>query len=470
MASLNGHRHVAVTVMDVERGNRLTPLLIVDGTPMWLLLDYLRRRNIDRSTEAEYTFCIGLLVDFIAARAEDFRPIERRGTLFNSFAYALLNGTIVNGDDPTGLWWHARDTRRVHKILGRACEVCDWFSSTFGTIAINPFTRPASMSEQIVFWRRWDSEKSASMMAHVKSRTSAAAASHVARASALPGRKSRSVDKAPYFPSEHIQRLIETGFLVPGHQKDHRPWVRYNLRDILITLLLHYGGLRMSEPLHIWVDDVYVDPVDQESARVLVHHPHDGAFDSVDPISGKKSRATRADYLRTHCNRVPLTEESGSRHSGWKDPLETNATRRAFEVFWFPQEAGHLFLTYYRMYIQHVRPVTLRHPWLFVTKDGDPLGTAGYARSHARAVRRIGLIPQKERGTTPHGHRHNYGQTLNRLSTDEKIIQVAMHHKSVTSQKTYTEGDAEDVQAALRQVGNIGAQAVAMPKLSDMRT
>ncbi len=459
MPSLNGHHHVVVTVRDAERGQRLTPLVLADGQPMWPFLDYLRTRNVDLATEGEYAFAVGLLVDFVATHAEEFRPVERRSTLFNRFAHALLNGTVTMGDDPSGLWWHARSTRRVHKILKRVGEVSDWLSSTFGTTAINPFTRPASAAEQIVFWHRWSAEKTSSMMSHVKSRSAATAASHVARASALPGRTGHSVDRPPYFPDEHIQRLIETGFLVPGRQGDSRAWVRQNLRDILVTLLLHYGGLRSCEPLHLWVDDVYVDPNDPESAKVLIHHPHDGAFDLVDPVTGAKSRTTRAAYLRTFCGRVPLTEETGRRHAGWKDPLETNRTRRALEVFWFPTEAGRLFLTYYRMYIQQVRPVRLRHPWLFVTQDGEPLGTSSYAKSHVRAVRRIGLSPQKDLGTTPHGHRHSYGQRLKRSGADQKTIQVAMHHTSLTSQQPYTESDADEVRVAMERAGHAASPA-----------
>jgi hypothetical protein len=37
--------------------------------------------------------------------------------------------------------------------------------------------------------------------------------------------------------------LLFKGFIVPGKQKSPRIEERLNLRDILITMLLHYGGL-----------------------------------------------------------------------------------------------------------------------------------------------------------------------------------------------------------------------------------
>ena len=52
-------------------------------------------------------------------------------------------------------------------------------------------------------------------------------------------------------------------------------------------------------------------------------------------------------------------------------------------------------------------------------------------------------------GTTPNGHRHAYGQRLKNAKMPERIIQIAMHHKSINSQKVYTEPTVADVTASL---------------------
>jgi hypothetical protein len=44
----------------------------------------------------------------MAVKAPEFADVGDRSRLLNSFAHALLYGTIRDGDDPTGLWWHAR--------------------------------------------------------------------------------------------------------------------------------------------------------------------------------------------------------------------------------------------------------------------------------------------------------------------------------------------------------------------------
>jgi hypothetical protein len=44
----------------------------------------------------------------MAVKAPEFADVGDRSRLLNSFAHALLYGTIRDGEDPTGLWWHAR--------------------------------------------------------------------------------------------------------------------------------------------------------------------------------------------------------------------------------------------------------------------------------------------------------------------------------------------------------------------------
>jgi integrase len=105
------------------------------------------------------------------------------------------------------------------------------------------------------------------------------------------------------------------------------------------------------------------------------------------------------------------------------------------------------------LYITHCRSRCSLHPFLFVSQkvgfESDPYTVDSYRQAHARAVGRIGLVSSRSTGTTPHGHRHAYGQRLADAEVDELIIQRVMHHKSPSSQGVYTEAPAAKIEEAL---------------------
>ena len=449
MYSLNGHHHLSVVVRDAERGGRLTYLLMVDGQPFWPLWRYLHQRNLDLSTEKEYALSIGMLIDFMSAKGDEFRDPMRRSEVFNAFSHAVLNGTIESGADASGLWWHARSGERSRKIATRVCDFSDWLVEVFDATQINGFRMPAS-AERIVASRRWSHVKAGSLLGHLKE----APIRLASRKTAIPAKAFASTGRPPAFPDQRFDQLLFEGFALRAGQHSQaflqaRPWLRWNLRDILVTLLLNGGGLRISEPFHLFVDDVSVDSKDPSVARVRVFHPHDGLVEYVDPVTKSVCHMRRADYLRSVYGRLPLTELSGRRQAGWKDSMLTDHARACFEVFWFPREYGRLFLSLYRLYLRYVRPLSPGHPFLFVTEAAQPLSPASFGRIHDIAVRRIGLDVYKGNGTTPHGHRHAYGQRLEQAGLERKLIQVAMHHRNPMSQDIYTEPDANRVAAAM---------------------
>jgi site-specific recombinase XerC len=88
-----------------------------------------------------------------------------------------------------------------------------------------------------------------------------AAALKVSRARSVLLRRNPVIDHEPvkFFSEDRMADLLFKGFIVPGKQKSLRIEERLNLRDILITMLMHYGGLRMSEPFHLYIHDVIPD-------------------------------------------------------------------------------------------------------------------------------------------------------------------------------------------------------------------
>jgi integrase len=97
--------------------------------------------------------------------------------------------------------------------------------------------------------------------------------------------------------------------------------------------------------------------------------------------------------------------------------------------------------------------ITDIHPFAFVNYHlkykGEMMPLRTQRQSHAKAVKKIGLIVGKNNGTTAHGHRHAYGQRLKDTGIEDRIKQVAMHHKSMESQKVYTEPTIFDVTSSL---------------------
>ncbi|WP_170961240.1 tyrosine-type recombinase/integrase [Ectopseudomonas oleovorans] len=63
-----------------------------------------------------------------------------------------------------------------------------------------------------------------------------------------------------------------------------------------------------------------------------------------------------------------------------------------------------------------------------------------------------GLAYEKIEGTTPHGHRHAYGQRLARGGAAPLLIKNAMHHASITSSQTYTQPTTAQMRQSLRDL------------------
>lgn len=439
-----------VLVQDKMRANAFTVLLIVGQEPFEQLLAYFRAQCLSRSQERTYAQAAGRFIQWLSVRADEFKETRNRTALYTAFVHDLKYGTYHKGIDESGLYWRPTSHGNLNRLTRALLAFCDWLSVHYGLTMLNPIHHHASPADQLIFWRKWNKQKATSLLRHIKSRQAAGDEAEIGRSAGNPRNRNGVIPESKAFPEQYVNDLIWQGFINPGKRKDPRMWVKFNLRDILIALLCAYGGCRASEPLHLWVDDVFVDPDDPELALVFIHEPSEGIAEYINHVTGSKRKTTRADFLQRFCSgRRPLTQEAGRRNSGWKGCLLTEHKRKAFRVFWVDKNAGRVFLTLWREYIENVRPVTPQIPWAFLTKDSQPLGFEGYDDSFRAAVRRIGLVPDKWAGTTSQGLRHLYGQFLNKLNIDAKEGQVAMHHLSIESQEVYRQLSAAHVAAAV---------------------
>lgn len=442
-----------VFVLYVLEGEDCRPLAFIP------LLEYMliqgRAKSI--SWQRELSRATGLFIDFLKANQPIFRQQYDRPLVLALFAEALVYGTIgLDGDDASGLYWEPKSLSRATLLLNAVTSFSDWLVNQYDATPLNPW-KNASISEQMAYWRRFDQRRAHALLSHTYDRAALEAASNQSRFTAVRRKSlSQDVNSAKFFPLNQIWSLLSSGFLVPGKCNAQPLHERMNIRDMLITILLHGGGLRESEPFHLFVSDIAIDPLNSKSALVRLYHPERGKApdDYIDPLSGKEVSADREEYLRVKWRLEPRNLVVGRFHAGWKDLKMSNGRDKYAQVHWFPSYWGEIFLALFKVYITKLRSRHCNHPFLFVSlKDsvgGAPYTVDSFRQAHARAVKRTGLVPSKSNGTTPHGHRHSYAQMLTDAAIGAEVIQAALHHKSLESQQVYKEPTADKVNSTLR--------------------
>ncbi len=442
---------VKVEVRSDNTGNWIeVPGLLTPGGLLTPLLDYFVEKVwsrspswMDKVLRSTQLFCY-----YINAN-----PLQRdTRALFAGFASALLAGTfdIETGDDPSDLCWTPRSGTDRDGVITDLTLFFDWMGQTNPVAAeINPLV-PADAYEQ-----RWNSaartyRRERALLGHLWSNPGGDKLKRQ-HGKAREPRPSGSDPAA--FPEDRFVDLVTDGFRV-GKRVDHR--------SICITLLMHGAGFRVSEPFHLYVHDVVSDPVNAKAALVTIHHPSAGYAPGGwrDPSAG--CRGLRRAYLATQYGLKPRDELGDSRHAGWKGGhYDADNYKMAH---WFAPWYGELFLYHWYRYMEQLVHVKRDHPFLFVNmtrgEAGSILKLDNFNKLHAAACRRIGLQPLKDLGTTPHGHRHAYGQRARAAGLETKIIQIMLHHTSEVSQKVYTDPGAAEVTRTLAEAHERLGQAV----------
>lgn len=280
------------------------------------------------------------------------------------------------------------------------------------------------------------------------------------------------------FPENKIHELLWEGFKNTRKNYELDLVDRYNWRDIAITILMHGGGLRHSEVFHLWVQDVFLDHEDPNLAVVRIYHPSEGRApqDFKNPTTGKYI-TDRESYLLLKYGLLPRNMYSAQdkRFAGWKEPRLDNDEDKYMHVYWLSKEWGYIFMYVWKMYMaKRLRDgIKDTHPFAFVSHSPKTLGEMMPLRtqreSHEKAVEKIGLTVGKKDGTTPHGHRHAYGQRLKNANIPDGIKQISMHHKSIESQNVYTEPTVADVTASLNNATASLDNGCVLPMQTDSR-
>ncbi|WP_255991688.1 gamma-mobile-trio recombinase GmtY [Chitinolyticbacter albus] len=426
------------------------PVILTEFGPLHPLIRYIlnHRHMLSKSNTTKLVQAVGLLVDYMEANHQAF---DNPDDLFNTFVQRLYSGTVgVDGVDPSGLYWDARSAPVVRILVYHLSKFSDWMAQEHVVKPLNPW-RQATRAEEQLAWAAWQHKKSRSFLGHTLNVD--VAALKVSQARSVLLKRNPVIDHEPvkFFPAERMVDLLFKGFIVPGKQKSPRIEERLNLRDILITMLMHYGGLRVSEPSHIFVHDVIPDDTAPGEALVKVYHPsHGQAPGDLRDAKGKPVACDRATYLRNKHGLLPRTDYKSSHtlHAGWKGNA-LDSKQHFMHVHWAPRWAGELFWKLWVFYMAQRDQLNPDHPYAFVTREGKPYSIDAFEDAHAKAVKRIGLVPAKALGTTPHGHRHAYGQRLSDLGLDAIFLKKALHHKSLESQAVYIEPDRVKLNRAI---------------------
>lgn len=416
---------------------------------------------------------VGFLWDFLHAQNidTDWNNTKNHRKIIRHFQLSLLNGTIDFKEiyDPLNLYWPGMSYNQAEDLINALLDFLRWCNDEEeikSNIEINSNSKISNES-LISFMYEAHYKKNLSFMSHLKSsrkfaeeayRKSRAKVVHLNPEKPLAG----YFDPVKAFPKDLIPDFLEHGFLVnPDAEHLHE---RIDLTGKMIALLLFYGGLRRSEPLHMWFNDVRSMG---DKYEVFINHP-----EFAEAGLGRNPTQNRLSYLKSiGMSPRNLAKDNKSLYSGWKD-LYLDSELKA-QVYWINHSAQESFremFVYYLRYRQEL--INLRkslggidHPFLFVSKGvgeidyrGAPYSYASFGKAWNRALSRAGkvlnldLTPFKDNGLTPHGPRHSYGYKLSKEVDDPKIVQVALKHKHSHSQNVYTVPTTEDVMNALNKI------------------
>ncbi|MGQ1512268.1 gamma-mobile-trio recombinase GmtY [Acinetobacter baumannii] len=406
------------------------------------LMEYtlkLKRDGMSQSTIMNCIKATQLLLEYMSANTSGFQNPE---SLFENFTSRLYTGTIGDdGLDPSGLYWLPCSKQVCKLYINALTKLTDWLASNNNGTAMNPLVE-ANTSAQRLKYASWFRKNHNNFLGHLKD-THIHLTARYARN--IQGKRplGKQSQEAIEFPEHHFSEFYFNGL---GGAIDRR----VVLRDQLILLLMHGGGLRESETLHLWVEDVSIDPLNNNSMKVRIYHPEDGK--APNNWRGRTGKTTRAAYLKEQYALSPRNDLMGKKRVGWKSTV-TDSKDEYLEVHWFPNIFGEIFARLWKDYIRFLTVIERNHPYAFISFHRDHIGKPytlnAFHDSYRQGLKRIGLTPCKSQGLSPHSHRHSYGRRLRRAGIPEVVIKKCLHHASLESQIVYTSPTAKEVSSIL---------------------
>lgn len=439
---------------DANRPN--VPVIITDESGGCVLFEafyFITRipfRDKSQTWQREAVRAIARLYDFyrVVLPKGGIHSERMAGTLISKFIESQKYGSSwlaeLNG---TGIYWDAvqpTDLAKIKNYLSKFLEtVAEVRPSHLSNAGFNSFALSALKT---IDARRREGDRKA-LLYHI---TETSRQDRLERHSP-PNHTSQDINRirAKHFPFDAISDLIVEGCRRKRRRTEYAGFAsEYNLTILMAILLCAGAGLRSSEIFHMFVRDV-------TSRDVRLYHPEHGR------VKYAERYVTRQQFLREEYGRLPRTRVSGAQFAGFKSMLMTEKdTSGAYSVAQFLPASVHgipfqeWFYAAFQAYILDVLPNRIDHPYLFVSTNSskffaNPWTKTAMRDAFGRAVRKIGLNPDRSKGVHPHGLRHLYGQSLKAMNVSPLLIQACMHHKTLEAQLAYTSSNAAEVNREL---------------------
>lgn len=461
--------YVKVKVDNTSRLHELPVVFIPGEGYLMTHLKYLvKKRSKSKSWKDKEIQAIKLLIQFVTANKDCF---ETQQQMFEEFSNSLHTGTFNSeGEDESGLRWEAKETTLANSLIDHITKFSDFLFKESGgeTELLNQY-REATGAERILNLAAYYHRKTKAFLSHAFNDKKYRKENVSRNVRARKGLSAPQADESVCFPEDLISNLLWQGFIKRGTSPIDPIHERYKLAPLLITMLMHYGGIRQCEALHIYVEDIQKDPLGRIVIRI--YHPIQGlAPEHYRNLTTSNKRATRKEYLMKQFGLEDRrTSTKKSYHAGWKDPALADNKHKFFFVYFCPTEIGELFYGLLSIYIRQQRVMRLEndsdtHPFLFTNQFGDPLSMKSFTEFHDTAVMKLGLKPMREDGLSGHPHRHAYKKRLEQLKTSAVLIKELMHHKSIISQESYGKATNTEIYDALSNAFPLSKQENHMVK------
>ncbi|MFW1843620.1 gamma-mobile-trio recombinase GmtY [Acinetobacter pittii] len=394
-----------------------------NGKPFYKLVEYCLIKftmgKFRLSSLKHVVYAVELYLNFNLINKE---KVKNSKEMFKLFFEALYKGTINNnGFDESELYWKPFESSTANIYLDALSKFGDWLHNEYGAQILNPMVENDYKSQLLLQYAYYYKNK-ANIFSHIQIRKNMNF--NFSREYRMRNSIKREKGDIQQFPDSLFKKLIMCGYDAVSDR-------RMAVRDILILILIHECGLRISEALHLWIMDVNI-----LNKTVKIFHPKSGNA----PCTGKKK--SRQDYLWENYKLKPRTEIIGNQHLGWKGSCVNK--EGAIELYWKDDEMRNFFFELWTIYLSYMAVLDIKHPYAFVNfnkKDFlQPYTLSSFQKNYVAAMTRIGEKVDKQSGLSTHGHRHNYAMSLKERGHTPLIIQRALHQSNIYSQEPYVSG------------------------------
>ena len=483
MRAIPNAHHLIEWIYTSDFPSRAVPLVILnEGKPGYVInqwVYYELQNGITPSLLEQQLGGLMQLYEFTIRKygARPLTEVEAKN-LVPEFLRAKRKGSIDhNGYDPLGLYWKPNHNYHTLKRYVKTIEAFDKWQATFhGATRLYP-SEERFMNAYEVFSDFKRREKFDVLLHLFPSRRHTKEEFKLEHSRFRVGTK--KLPKA--FPLDRFIELVE---------KTPNP------RDQMLWLLQGGGGLRQSETLHLYYEDVLgIDELG--TPRIRLDDPETGEMEWGE-ANGRPRRGTRTEYLRECyrneqfkdteprlCNLAPRTQgRRGRDHVGFKGMtfhevpqsamLPNGRQIRWHEVTWIDPRFAFRFWRAYQDYVHryfYQNPVGWpHHPYLFIQLDKDnyglPMTLAALRKAWHRALKRLRM---EDSALGEHSLRHMYGYYgASVLRLPLEVLQCALHHANPISTQVYYHLDKHEVKkiilkAVAEQAGRDIADYLIMP-------